>query len=109
MARVAKRGEIWMIDLGLAAKARPCLILSIECRDDERAVVTYVPRTTSQRGGRFEVVHTAPRFMPGAFDAQNINTVPIVRLMHRMTTIDAHTLEQVEAALSTWLDLQHRG
>ena len=40
MARLAQRGEIWMIDLGLAAKVRPCLVLSIEFRDNERAVVT---------------------------------------------------------------------
>jgi mRNA interferase MazF len=68
-----------MIDLGLAAKARPCLVLSTEFRDDERSVVTYVPRTTSLRGGRFEVAHNAPRFLPGAFDAQNINTVPTAK------------------------------
>jgi mRNA-degrading endonuclease toxin of MazEF toxin-antitoxin module len=25
----AKRGEIWLIDLGYAAKVRPCLVFSI--------------------------------------------------------------------------------
>jgi mRNA interferase MazF len=40
MAKLAQRGEIWMIDLGLAAKVRPCLVLSVAFRDDERAVVT---------------------------------------------------------------------
>ena len=96
-----------MIDLGLAAKVRPCLVLSIEFRDNERAVVTYVPRTTSLRGGRFEVAHKAPRFLPGAFDAQNLNTVPTVKLLNFMARIDAQTLEQVEAAVSTWLALKH--
>ena len=76
MARLAQRGEIWMIDLGLAAKARPCLVLSIEFRDDERAVVTYVARTTSLRGGRFEVEHKAPRFLPGAFDDVGSSPAP---------------------------------
>lgn len=107
MARLARRGEIWMIDLGLAAKVRPCLVLSIEFRDDERAVLTYVPRTTALRGGRFEVKHDAPRFLPGAFDAQNLNTVPVAKLMKRLAVVDAHTLEQVEAAVNTWLDLKH--
>lgn len=36
MARLAKRGEIWMIDLGMAAKVRPCLILSVPFQDQER-------------------------------------------------------------------------
>lgn len=109
MARVAQRGEIWMIDLSLAAKIRPCLVLSIRFRDDERAVLSYVPRTTSMRGGRFEVRHVAPRFLPGAFDAQTINTVPVSKLMNRLATMDAHTLMQVETAVKLWLDLNHNG
>jgi mRNA interferase MazF len=35
------RGEIWMIDLGMTAKPRPCLILSVPFRDNEKAVVTF--------------------------------------------------------------------
>ena len=105
MARIARRGEIWMIDLGLAAKVRPCLIISTDFRDDERAVVTYVPRTTSLRGGRFEVSHQAPRFLPGGFDAQNIGTVPTAKLMKFLVQADASTLEQVEGAVGTWLGL----
>ena len=96
-----------MIDLGLAAKVRPCLVLSIEFRDNERAVVTYVARTTSLRGGRFEVAHTGPRFLPGAFDAQNLNTVPMARLMKFLSCIDTQTLKQVETAVRTWLALKH--
>ena len=105
MARVAQRGEIWLVDLGLAAKVRPCLILSIACRDDERAVVTYIPRTTSLRGGRFEVRHRAPRFQPGAFDVQNINTVPVARLINPLARVDEATLDQIESALVVWLQL----
>lgn len=41
----ANRGEIWQIDLGMAQKPRPCLVLSVEYLDHERAVVTYVSRT----------------------------------------------------------------
>lgn len=107
MAGLAKRGEIWMIDLGLAAKTRPGLILSVEFRDEERAVYTYIARTTSLRGGRFEVVHTAAHFKPGAFDAQNIGTVPGPKLLKFLARINTHTLEQVEAAVSSWLALKH--
>ncbi len=105
MARLARRGEIWLIDLGLAAKVRPCLILSADFHDDERAVVTYVPRTTSLRGGRFEVRHHAPRFLPGAFDAQNIGTVPLAKLTKFLAQADLSTLEQIEAAVGRWLGL----
>jgi mRNA interferase MazF len=106
MARLAQRGEIWLVDLGMMAKERPCLILSVSFHDNERALATYVPRTTSLRGGRFEVVHNAPLFKPGAFDAQNIGTVPIVKLIKPLARLsDAH-LKQVEVAVCDWLGLK---
>ncbi len=45
-----KRGEIWQADLGYTGKVRPVLVLSIDYKDEERAIVTYVPRTTSVWG-----------------------------------------------------------
>lgn len=62
MAATARRGEIWLADLGLVQKARPCLILSVAFLDHERAVVSYVPRTTARRNTRFEVPHQARGF-----------------------------------------------
>jgi hypothetical protein len=53
------RGEIWLIDLGLAQKHRPAVIMSVAYLDHERALVAYVPRTTSLRGSRFEVAYQA--------------------------------------------------
>ena len=34
----AKRSEVWQVDLGTAAKARPAVIVSIPFQDNERAV-----------------------------------------------------------------------
>ena len=103
MARRIARGEVWMIDLGMAAKVRPCLILSVEFRDDEKAVVTYVARSTQTRGGRFEVEHVAPHFLPGVFDAQNIGTVPVSKLERLLTRLPADKLAAVETAVQLWL------
>jgi mRNA interferase MazF len=97
------RGEIWMIDLGMVAKARPAVILSVQYRDDEKAVVTYVARTTQSRGGRFEVAHAAPNFLPGVFDAQSIGTVPTVKLMRRLAVLPPAKLSEVEGAVQRWL------
>jgi hypothetical protein len=40
----------------MAAKVRPCLVISAPIGDLDRAIVTLVPRTTSTRGTRFEAV-----------------------------------------------------
>ena len=42
-----RRGEIWLVDLGMAAKVRPCLVISVPASDTERAFATLVPHTTS--------------------------------------------------------------
>jgi len=97
------RGEIWMIDLGLAAKARPAVILSVQFRGNEKAVVTYVARSTQRRGGRFEVEHQAPHFLPGVFDAQNIGTVPVAKLIRRLAPLPSGKFTQIEEAVRLWL------
>lgn len=104
MAR-AKRGEIWLVDLGLVQKTRPCVILSIDYLDHERAVVAYVPRTLHPRQTRFEVPHHARGFEPGAFDAQGIGSLPTVKLERCLGVLEPALLGQVEEALKRWLAL----
>ncbi len=80
----ARRGEIWLVDLGMVQKTRPAVILSVAFLEHERAVVTYVPRTTLHRGTRFEVPHQARGFEPGVFDAQGLGGVPITKLIRNL-------------------------
>jgi mRNA interferase MazF len=70
------RGEVWLVDLGMTAKVRPCLVLSIPALDQDRALVSLLPHTTSSRGTRFEVEVKMRVLKPGVFDAQNLVTVP---------------------------------
>jgi mRNA-degrading endonuclease toxin of MazEF toxin-antitoxin module len=102
---LARRGEIWLVDLGTVQKTRPVVILSVAFLDHERAVVTYVPRTTLLRKTRFEVPHQARGFDPGAFDAQGLGGVPVTKLIHPLGTLDVTTLQGVEVAVKSWLAL----
>jgi mRNA interferase MazF len=43
------RGEVWIVDLGMVAKVRPCLVLSVPTDPQDRVLVTLVPHTTSFR------------------------------------------------------------
>jgi mRNA interferase MazF len=99
------RGEIWLIDLGLAQKLRPAVIVSVDYLDHERALVAYVPRTTSLRGSRFEVPHQAQGFLPGAFDVQSLGSVPVVKLVRRIGKLDAAMMAKVETTIRLWLGL----
>jgi len=47
--KVPQRGEVWLVDLGMAAKVRPCLVLSVPTSESDRSLVTLVPHTTSLR------------------------------------------------------------
>ena len=101
----ARRGQLWMIDLGLVQKPRPCLIFSIEYLDHERAVVSYIPRTTRTRGTRFEILHQARGLEAGAFDAQGIGTIPVAKLERLLGVVDQAIVGQVEVAVKLWLNL----
>ncbi len=71
------RGEVWLVDLGLVAKVRPCLVISTPALVQDRVLVTVVTHTKSARGSRFEVpVKTRYLDAAGVFDAQSIVTRP---------------------------------
>ena len=94
-----------MVDLGLAAKVRPCVVLSIPIEESDRSLVTLVPHTTSLRQSRFEI-RASPRFLrPGAFDAQGIVTVPTVRLMNRLGSLSTEQMRAVEKGVCLWLGI----
>lgn len=69
------RGEVWPVDLGYVAKARPCLVVSIPALVQDRALATLIPHTTSPRGSRFEVEIKVRFLKPGVFDVQNLITI----------------------------------
>jgi hypothetical protein len=49
-------GEVWLADLGLAAKTRPIVVVSRDDPDPPRALILYVPLTIQHRQSSYEVV-----------------------------------------------------
>ena len=100
------RGEIWQADLGYTGKVRPVLVLSVKYNDQERAIVTYVPRTTSVWDeGRFDVPHRARGMKEGAFAVQLVGSLPRAKYIRRVGVVAPDVLEDVEAALKLWLGM----
>lgn len=98
-------GEIWMVDLGLAAKVRPCLILSAYPADDELALIVIVPHTTAVRGNRWEFSVSLPFLKPGVFHLQQIQPVSLVRLERKLGTLPAQRFGELRRAIIRQLAL----
>jgi mRNA interferase MazF len=101
-----RRGEVWLVDLGLAAKIRPWLVLGVPRAEKDRALVTVVPHTTSVRGTGHEISVPVPFLRSGAFDTQGIVTVPTVRLMRPLGTLSPDQLQTVVAGVCSWLGIK---
>lgn len=99
------RGEVWLVDLGYVAKTRPCLVLSIPAEDEDRALATLVLHTTSVRGSRFEVKIKVRYLKEGAFDAQNLVTIPHAKLIRKLGTLQPTQLSLIEDTVRLWLSL----
>ncbi len=99
------RGEVWLVDLGLAGKVRPCLVLSVPAGPQDRSLATLVAHTTSPRGSQFEVTVRVRFRKPGAFDAQNLVTVPHAKFVRKLGELPLDQLALVEAVVRRWLGL----
>lgn len=106
MATMPTRGDVWLVDLGMVAKVRPCLVLSIPAADEhDRVLTTLIPHTTSTRDSRFEVGSDVRFLKSGAFDVQNIVSIPPVKLIRRLGTLPGEQMTSVEDAVKRWLGL----
>ena len=100
-------GEVWLADLGLAAKTRPVVIVSRHDPDAPRALVLYVPLTTQLRGSVYEV--TLPRLgflrETSTANVQGLASLAAARLERRLGTLPAETMAAIKAALAFALEL----
>lgn len=91
-----KPGEVWLADLGLAAKARPVVVVSREDDNPPRALVIYVPLTTQNRGSHYEITLPRLRFLDrdSFVNVQGIGSIPIVRLQRKLGDLPNPVLQE---------------
>lgn len=102
----AKPGDVWLVDLGMTAKVRPCLVVTRQPQSDELDVFTVVAHTTSLRGNHWEM--PIPKSFlrdEGAFDVQRIATVARVKLERKLGELTAVELDPILALLAERLGL----
>jgi mRNA interferase MazF len=93
-------------DLGLAAKVRPCLLLTDFPADDELALITVVPHTTAVRGNRWEHACEKNFMKPGAFHLQQVQSVSIAKLVRRLGALDKEEMAKIGESLGGRLGLR---
>lgn len=103
-----QRGEVWLVDLGLAAKIRPCLVISVPPTEADRKLITLVPHTTARRGSNYEVSIPVRFLKPGAFDAQGLVTVPPVYLIQKLGALTISQMSLIDLAVCRWLGIDSK-
>jgi mRNA interferase MazF len=97
------RGEVWLFDLGMEAKVRPALIVSVAYGQLDRALVTILPHTTSLRGSQYEIAVSVAFLKPGAFLVQNVATYPNARAIRKLGVLRQEQFDHVFSGLLRWL------
>ena len=99
-------GEVWLADLGLAAKARPVVIVSRYDPDPPRALILYVPLTTQNRQSPYEVALPRIGFLDrdSIANVQGLGSLPQVRLERRLGKLPDEVMTKIKRALAFALD-----
>lgn len=100
-------GEVWLADLGVAAKTRPVVIVSRFDPEAPRALIIYVPLTTQNRESRYEVSVPKLGFLnsDSVANVQGIASIPPIRLERRLGVLPASVLARIRGAISFALEL----
>lgn len=103
-------GEIWLADLGLAAKTRPVVIVSRQDANPPRSLVLYVPLTTQRRNSPYEVPLPRLPFLDreSVANVQGLGSLPTVRLERKIGRLSVDVMVRLKDALAFALDLQKR-
>ena len=102
-----KPGEVWLADLGMAAKTRPVIIVSRHDPNPPRSLTIYIPLTTQNRSSPYEVELPKLSFLDkkSVANVQGIGSIPMVRLERKIGQIPPNVMVEVKKAISFALDL----
>ena len=96
-----KSGEVWLADLGMAAKTRPVIIISTDDPDPPRSLLIYIPLTSQNRGSKYEVslAHVTWLAKDTVANVQGIGSLPLKRFERKIGVLSTADLSKVRQAL----------
>lgn len=101
------RGDVVIVDLGMAAKVRPCIVISVRSEDSQRNMSVVVPMTTEIRGDAFEVSFPKPAWLRqvSVVNLLGIAGVDNARIERRIGAFPSDKLLEIESGLRRLMDL----
>jgi mRNA interferase MazF len=99
-------GEVWLADLGLAAKTRPVVIVSRYDPEAPRVLVIYVPLTSQNRASRYEVELPRLQFLKSesVANVQGIGSLPMTRFERKLGKVSDDVMRKIHQALKFAFD-----
>ena len=101
------RGDVVIVDLGMAAKVRPCVVVSVSKPDIQRNMAVVVPMTTEIRGGECEVQFPKPAWLrqESVVNVLGIAGVDNAKIERRLAAFPADKMSEIESVLKRMLGL----
>jgi mRNA interferase MazF len=102
-----KPGEVYLVDLGMAGKVRPVVIVTREDPNAPRALSVTVPLTTQNRGSHYEIqMPRVPWLKHQSFaNVQAMAAYEHHELLERRGRFDPGAFEKIRQAIRWALDL----
>ncbi len=96
-----RHGEIWLADMGMAAKTRPAVVLMADNLNAPRSLIIHIPITRQNRGSELEVPLGHLPFLEteSVANVQAIGSLPSVRFEKRLGVVPETELKKIKAAL----------
>jgi mRNA interferase MazF len=102
-----KRGDVVLVDLGMTAKVRPCVVISVSKPDSQRNMSVVVPMTTEIRGGECEIPFPKPVWLrqESVVNVLGIAGVDNAKIERRISAFPAEKMLEIESVLKRALGL----
>jgi mRNA interferase MazF len=101
------RGDVVVVDLGMAAKTRPCVVVSVSHPDHQRNMAVVVPMTTEIRGGECEIRFPKPAWLrqESVINVLGIAGGDNAKIERRITSFPTDKMLEIESVLKRMLGL----
>jgi mRNA interferase MazF len=101
------RGDVVIVDLGMTAKVRPCVVVSVSHPDRERNLSVVVPMTTEIRGGECEISFSKPAWLrqESIVNVLGIAGVDNSKIERRIAAFPTDKMAEIESVLKRMLGL----